>query len=1843
MNRFSEQLLEAFEVAMDEKLSKLQYDKTIQATITSIEDIDKGEYKVKYQEGIITVYAKDPTESFKVGDIVYVIIPQSDFTGKKFISHKVTSKTLSTGQYSDLSETIIEVSPDLSKLGFSYTSIGPWGLIAGTGKNSSGQEIDTSEPNIDHIIISESQQLSNEFNTYLNKYEYLQIKAEFMTTFDKDHITGDYGIELGFRTAPTENNVDGQLIPYFLNISNFVGDPYHLWAWTPQSIIIKIPKENLYSLAGISFYEKGFDSTVGEQNKNPNIFMRDLQISFIEKVDLTNTPYYLTIFPVKGVLFTNSLSSLVLNAKVINYGQEIDSKYCIYKWFKRDLTVTEDNENYSKQAGWGWKPVVESSREKGTETASLTVASSAVSWQQSYKLVVIYNTSVVMTQEITLYKENYNINIEQITQINTIKLKLSDSRYKGLWYYLNINGRYQAISNTKLNTIDITSYLYYSPMVFYCQVYNNTTYLGELTYAMRGMESKEDVSVVFIGESIFNYDANGDIGLEYSQIEQTLIPEVVFNNGIISSSVKIEWLDFNGNVISETGDEYNPSGSMIESVRVDKNTNSLQYKIKKDFEEVPSKKNNTFKLRITTLDAQVYIFEKEIIFIKVGDPGTNGTGYQSIIRIIDNNYFVATTNNASGPSVKLQCDVYRGSQQLGSEDCTIKWEGFHLTLEESNIFGVVTVKANDSNNYRYVKATIKIKNASESTTLYNFYGVDSITNITNFNNTTDKAEFLLGISKLPYAIQYQASGLNPSCRKQVPTINKTTIASSKISLLDIQGEFFVPAKEFNPADKIALLSLTHTSPSFTVYHPVPMYINTFGNEAINGWDGVQLDLGDDANSHVFAPQVGAGTKNSTTNKFTGVVMGKDSSQDKIGLYGYKDGISTFGLREDGTAYFGASGLGRIDIDGTSATISGGGGGNSDNGMTITLANTELNNDAIKIGNGNFKVTYAGILTANNAVINGNIKASSGSVGGWTLNSNNLYSGTASNAVYISTNAQRPAQFTLPKGASYWAYLAGDANADDRLGTLYTATDDTSYDVYYTFSQNDIVYIRFYNGSIQYCVKLEDVNVTSYYRIWAGYTNPYNSSANFKLTSKGVLTVKSAIVTGTINADKGYIGGASGWIINTNKIYSVKNNKYVALSNQGNYAFYAGSSDTNDSGNSGNPAKAPFSITFDGALKATNATVSGTITAGSGSKIGGWNLTDTRLYSGSGTSQVALDSGTSSVNEAIWAGNSTSTSAPFRVTRKGALTATNATITGVINANTGYIGGTSGGWKIETNKISSAIDTSYCIEVDKEYFTNTELSTGKVVTTETIPVFNYKTYTGKDYVSFTLQNSDTILYTLKANIKAVTTKPYIGLSSQGNIAIWAGSTTSKDAPFRITQTGYLVATQATIQGKIIADSGKIGGWTIDNQQLYSGYVHLYGGKETTYESPNSTENKKDYYRIWAGSNSPSSAKFSITSRGILKATEATVQGDITATSGSIGNWIITNNAISTLNSESTATTNATTGMTKTGFTGYIQRDNKSYSTSEAEDKISRIAFWSGMKYVNEDSKYYLQGDSTGTFFAVTHSGQLYCRNAQIKNATIEGSITVGDGAQIGNWYIRDGILKNSSTGEATAYIGPTMVKLPGLTLSATGIASFTGDISTANITATGGRIGGWTINSGSLFSGNVSLNSSNGTISGATISGGNISIGNGNFIVNSSGTMTANGSLSLNSNDTSSSVVSISGSMNNINCTGTLKLGTGLSSTSQGNVTTYICQLHSTTGIKLEAAAGGISLKAAGGIYLQDGNGNSIIQMPEGQSYNVYIARTPENIYIKDDNNQNITLASYISSNGGGGGGTAVFG
>ena len=92
--------------------------------------------------------------------------------------------------------------------------------------------------------------------------------------------------------------------------------------------------------------------------------------------------------------------------------------------------------------------------------------------------------------------------------------------------------------------------------------------------------------------------------------------------------------------------------------------------------------------------------------------------------------------------------------------------------------------------------------------------------------------------------------------------------------IDIQQETFENVKE-NSESNIGVLSFNIPNTGGRLIHPIVMYLDTYGNEAINGWDGTALKLDETNKNYIFAPQVGAGMKDSA-NRFTGIVMGKDS-------------------------------------------------------------------------------------------------------------------------------------------------------------------------------------------------------------------------------------------------------------------------------------------------------------------------------------------------------------------------------------------------------------------------------------------------------------------------------------------------------------------------------------------------------------------------------------------------------------------------------------------------------------------------------------------------------------------------------------------------------------------------------------------------------------------------------------------------------------------------------------------------------------------------------------------------------------------------------------------------------
>lgn len=107
--------------------------------------------------------------------------------------------------------------------------------------------------------------------------------------------------------------------------------------------------------------------------------------------------------------------------------------------------------------------------------------------------------------------------------------------------------------------------------------------------------------------------------------------------------------------------------------------------------------------------------------------------------------------------------------------------------------------------------------------------------------------------------------------------------------------------------------------------PILVYQDNYPSTTLNKWNGKTIET-DEGQGTIVANGFAAGKKESD-NTFTGVVLGDWSRSDtdafvtkQTGVYGFNHGAMSYALKDDGTAFFGKDGSGRIYFNGNSAQI-----------------------------------------------------------------------------------------------------------------------------------------------------------------------------------------------------------------------------------------------------------------------------------------------------------------------------------------------------------------------------------------------------------------------------------------------------------------------------------------------------------------------------------------------------------------------------------------------------------------------------------------------------------------------------------------------------------------------------------------------------------------------------------------------------------------------------------------------------------------------------------------------------------------------------------------------------------
>ena len=284
---------------------------------------------------------------------------------------------------------------------------------------------------------------------------------------------------------------------------------------------------------------------------------------------------------------------------------------------------------------------------------------------------------------------------------------------------------------------------------------------------------------------------------------------------------------------------------------------------------------------------------------------------------------------------------------------------------------------------------------------------------------------------------------------------------------------------------------------------------------------------------------------------------------------------------------------------------------------------------------------------------------------------------------------------------------------------------------------------------------------------------------------------------------------------------------------------------------------------------------------------------------------------------------------YIVSKEGLMISNNAIIKGGIIASTGIIGG----WSIYDNKISYNSNQYFMSPTGIE----TVLSSGP-------------------------QGSKAVMAIFNANDK-----------------------------FIVDTYGDLYAFNAYVKGEVHADSGTIGGWTITSTKIYG------GGDDSTYEKVAVMQlPRNDITWVFAaGGNSHSSyadCPFRVDKDGNLYASSANITGEINATSGTIGGWVISKLASGNRFIASNSTNNPNIMLFSSPSAGTVISSNTSSNGYYVyNENFSHRNNWLILAGV-------MSSNSLGYKFGIDNNGKLYAYDANIR-----GQIEAVSGS-LGKWII-----------------------------------------------------------------------------------------------------------------------------------------------------------------------------------------------------------------------------------------------
>lgn len=957
-NTYGDILCQAVDTIVTQRLSALEYDQTILCSIVDDSRREEGIYRVT--NGSTVFEAVSDQTNYRNGNNVYVLIPKGNWNETKTITGKKNNKD--------------------SEISYIYRN--PFDYLVDATNNMIKNPLDdavglvANDPNRTEIIIwtynTAGNGILNDDGLNLAGYTRLGIQAQFRSWLNPFYtsdqqiskvVEGSYGLKLKVTTMGDttikDTNTMSKIYELYIDASDMNGNPYDFNTFFQQEKVFDISGFGKILSMELSFYQK------------PGTF-----------VDAQGIP-----IPHQGFLNKLVDNNLFIKDPYISLGYDTrefqNDDVIIYTLDTPTFTSAADDSENQKTVQIRWLHEFEEDGKnvlRAVKQEDLTELGATINWYR-------YRFGAQSADKYSgVYWEYANQEAEnRFSYTFDPDVTRADERIKVIIFYNN--------NDKTSNTVIFTNEK---------EIVNQATL--DATSAV-GISCEDGT---YGNYKIYNL-GNSLLNSKESQINRQF--KVYFKESELTEANSIEWIipKENSMIVLDNAERYLQSDGFYHIKHEFKDNESVtnedlqSYRIRNYYSQAYS--NNTITC-IVKKDGITCVGVKELTFGPAGTSGTDAT----FVLDFDNGINALTKGSTEAVMVTARLYDYNNIEvPISNHD--IRWtfkSGTGMSITPQTDKNKVEIKLTNSSmvpNYNILQATLKgfgdydliayLPIPIRSEKGYNY--IEGATSL-----VYNSQGYLDDFYQNPYAIYFNGQKQDNA----VWSIQTTENVNFAPQLSDTNK--LVPSSIYvkDTNEKVCIIAKIN---GVTVWsQPLLIIQNRYPAKMVNDWNGAQVI--DKANNVIMSARMVAGRKESD-NTFSGVMMGDWKGQDaetniteNTGIYGFYHGSASFGFRDDGTAFIGKSGGGRVEFDGNKGIIK----SPDSQGLVIDLDDGKITSEKfdLKVGKfnneneyiylssthsqyplrigENFSVEWDGTVTANSGTFKGTIEASSGIIGGCTI-------------------------------------------------------------------------------------------------------------------------------------------------------------------------------------------------------------------------------------------------------------------------------------------------------------------------------------------------------------------------------------------------------------------------------------------------------------------------------------------------------------------------------------------------------------------------------------------------------------------------------------------------------------------------------------------------------------------------------------------------------------------------------------------------------------------------------------------------------------------------------------------